>query len=118
MVAVFIRRLGGLDAQAKGALGQALNAGPDPALLRCAVDLAPEQRAAVQKALNEAFSADIHFNVETAPEMGGGIELLAHGQKLAWTVADYLGSLESDVGRLFEKAKPAANDAPAPAAQP
>ena len=122
MVAVFNQRLRGLDDQAKSVLGKALKEGPDPAVLRCAVDLAPEQRAAVQKALNEAFSADIHFNVEPSPELGGGIELLAHGQKLAWTVADYLGSLESDVGRLIEKsapeAKPADTDAPAPAAHP
>jgi F-type H+-transporting ATPase subunit b len=124
MVAVFNQRLRGLDDQAKSALGKALIEGPDAALLRCAVGLAPEQRAAVQKALNETFSADIHFNVETAPELGGGIELLAHGQKLAWTVVDYLGSLESDVGKLIEKAKPepeakpADNAAPAPAAHP
>ena len=92
MVAVFIRRLGGLDAQTKATLGQALRSGSDPAVLRCAVELAPEQRAAVQKALNEAFSADIHLNIEIAPEMGGGIDLLAHGQKLGrWkaTSADY-----------------------------
>ena len=118
MVAVFNQRLRGLDDQAKGALGLALKAGPGPALLRCAVDLAPAQRAAVQAALNEAFSADIHFNVETSPELGGGIELLAHGQKLAWTVAGYLGALEGDVGRLFEKAKPKAPDDPGSGAHP
>jgi F-type H+-transporting ATPase subunit b len=120
MVAVFLRRLQGLDAQAKGALGQALKAGP--ALLQSAVDLAPEQCAALQKGLNEAFSADIHLNFKTAPELGGGIELLAHGQKLAWTIGDYLGSLEGDVGRLLETGgalgAPAAKDAPAPAAKP
>jgi F-type H+-transporting ATPase subunit b len=131
MVAVFLDRLRGLDDKAKGMLGQALKAGPAPALLRSAVGLAPEQRATIQKALNEAFSADIHLNIETAPELGGGIELLANGQRLAWTVGDYIGSLESDVSRLFERTKPnakpepeakpegtsVAKDAPAPAGQ-
>lgn len=103
MVAVFIRRLRGLDEQAKGALGQALRSGAAPARLRSAVELPAEQRAAIQGALNEAFSAEIRFDVETAPDLGGGIELLAQGQKLAWTVAGYLGSFEGDVGRMLAK---------------
>jgi F-type H+-transporting ATPase subunit b len=36
-----------------------------------------------------------------------GIELTASGQKVAWSIADYLASLERDVGELLkEKAKP------------
>jgi len=104
MVAVFVKRLQDLDEGAKGVLGQALKSGPEAALLRTGVELAPEQRAAIQKALNEAFSADIHFTVRAEPGLCGGIELLAHGQKLAWTVGDYLGALEGDVGRLAEQA--------------
>jgi F-type H+-transporting ATPase subunit b len=122
MVAAFTRRLATLGEDAKRALGEALKAGPDPSLLRCAVDLAPEQRAAIQQALNVAFSADIHFKVETAPELVGGIEILAKGQKLGWTVDDYLGSLESDVGRLIEKGasegKPEAKSEPKSEAKP
>jgi F-type H+-transporting ATPase subunit b len=120
MVAVFLRRLQSLDAQAKAALGQALKAGPP--LLQSAVDLSPEQRTAIQKGLNEAFSADIPLSFKAAPELGGGIELLAHGQKLAWTIGDYLGSLEGDVGRLLDSGAPAgvpgAKLDPVPAAKP
>jgi F-type H+-transporting ATPase subunit b len=120
MVAVFLRRLQGLNGQAKATLAQALQAGP--ALLQSAVDLAPEQRAAIQKGLNEAFSADIRLSFKAAPELGGGIELMAHGQKLAWTIDDYLGSLQGDVARLLEaggpQGAPADKAAPAPAAKP
>jgi F-type H+-transporting ATPase subunit b len=36
-----------------------------------------------------------------------GIELTANGQKVAWSIADYLASLERDVGELLkERAKP------------
>jgi F-type H+-transporting ATPase subunit b len=97
-----------------------LKAGPP--LLQSAVDLSPEQRTAIQKGLNEAFSADIPLSFKAAPELGGGIELLAHGQKLAWTIGDYLGSLEGDVGRLLDSGAPAgvpgAKLDPVPAAKP
>ena len=63
----------------------------------------------LQKALNEAFSTDIHLRFETAPYLVSGIELTTNGQKLAWSIADYLSSLEKAVADLLkEKAKPKA----------
>jgi F-type H+-transporting ATPase subunit b len=61
----------------------------------------------MQNALNEAFSADIHLRFETAPELVSGIELTTNGKKVAWSITDYLASLERDVGELLkEKSKP------------
>jgi F-type H+-transporting ATPase subunit b len=82
--------------------------------VRSAFDLPAAQRAVLQKALNEAFSADIQLRFETAPNLVSGIELTANGQKLAWSIAHYLSSLEKGVGELLkEKAKPEAKVAPA-----
>ena len=67
----------------------------------------PEQQAAIQNALNETFSADIQVQFETAPELVSGIELSTNGQKLAWSIADYLATLEKSAGELLhEDAKP------------
>ena len=54
---VFLRRLQALDAKTKASLGEALKTASDPAIVRSAFDLPAEQRAAIQKALNETFSA-------------------------------------------------------------
>jgi F-type H+-transporting ATPase subunit b len=63
----------------------------------------------IQKAINETFSADIHVRFETAPDLVSGIELNAGGQKIAWTIADYLASLEQSVSELLqEKGQPEA----------
>jgi F-type H+-transporting ATPase subunit b len=106
---VFDRRLRELDEKAKSLLGDALKKNSEPALIRSAFDLPAAQRAAIQNALNETFSAEIRLRFETAPDLISGIELSANGQKLAWSIADYLGSLEKAVGELFkEKDKPAA----------
>jgi F-type H+-transporting ATPase subunit b len=111
---VFLRRLQSMDAKTKTSLDKALKTASDPALVRSAFDLPAEQKAAIQKALNETFSADIKLRFETAPDLISGIELTANGQKLAWSVADYLTGLEHGVDELLkakDQSKPLANGA-------
>jgi len=107
MSEVFSRRLRKLNDDAKEDLAEALNTASAPALVRSAFDLPAEQRAAIQTALNETFSDDIQVRFETAPDVISGIELTTNGQKLAWSISDYLASLESSVGELLlEPSKP------------
>jgi F-type H+-transporting ATPase subunit b len=106
---VFTRRLREMDGQVKAGLAEALKTASDPAIVRSAFDLPAEQRAAIQNALNETFSAEIHVRFETAPDLISGIELTTNGQKVAWSIADYLASLEKGVDELLkgtDKPKP------------
>ena len=108
MAGVFSRQLHAMNGQGKIDLGEALKTAADPALVRTAFDLPAEQRATIQNAVNEAFSADIHLRYETAPDLISGIELTTNGQKVAWSISDYLASMENGVGELLDpKDKPA-----------
>jgi F-type H+-transporting ATPase subunit b len=99
-------------------LGDALRKNSEPALIRSTIDLPAAQRAAIQNALNETFSAEIHIRFETAPDLVSGIELTTNGQKVGWSIADYLESLEKGVGDLLkEKDEPEAKAAPEPEIQ-
>jgi len=110
---VFTRRLREMDGQAKESLAVALKTASEPALVRSAFELPAAQCAAIQNALNETFSAEIHVRFETAPDLISGIELSANGQKVAWSIADYLASLEKGVDELLkEKDKPEAKAEP------
>jgi len=100
---VFTRRLREMDEQTKRSLGEAIKTAAEPALVRSAFDLPAAQRTAIQQALNQAFSAEIPIRFETAPELIGGIELTTNGQKLAWSIADYLVSLEKGVAELLKE---------------
>jgi len=100
---VFTRRLREMDDQAKAGLAEALKTASGPALVRSAFDLPLEQRTAIQNALNETFSAEIRVQFETAPELISGIELTTHGQKVAWSIADYLVSMEKVVAELLQE---------------
>jgi len=103
MSEVFIRRLRSMDNKAKEGLAEALKTASQPALVRSAFDLSAEQRATIQKALNETFSAEVLVRFETMPDLVSGIELTTNGQKVAWSIADYLASLEKGVGELLKK---------------
>lgn len=103
MTEMFTRRLRGLDEHAKSDLGEALKTASEPALVRSAFVLPKEQCATIQKTLNETFSADLPLRFETAPELISGIELTTNGQKVGWSIADYLTSLEKGVAELLKK---------------
>ncbi len=103
MTDVFVQRLGALTGAANERLAVAMKTSANPARVRSAFDLPPEQQATIQKALNETFSADIHIQFETAPELVSGIEISANGQKLAWSIADYLTTLEKSAGELLHE---------------
>ena len=122
---VFTRRLREMDQKSKAALGASIKTDSDPALVRSAFPLPANQRAAIQNALNETFSAEVRLRFETAPDTICGIELSANGQKVAWNIADYLATLDQKVEALLATeskpvakpaAKPEANRKPATAA--
>ena len=112
---VFIRRLQSMEPKAKEALGAALKTAPAPAILRSAFELLAERRALIQTAVNETFAADIRLQFETSPDLIGGIELMGGGQKVAWSLADYLQSMEAGFTLLVEE-QTKAEPRPAPAA--
>jgi len=98
---VFVRRLRALTGAAKEELAAALKASTHPARVRSAFDLSPAQRSAIESAVKETFAAETQVQFETAPELVGGIELSANGKKVAWSIADYLATLEKSAGELL-----------------
>lgn len=116
--AVFRRRLGELDDETKEGFAELLKTSSDPVLVRSAFELPAEQRAAIQQALDETFAAEFPLRFETAADLISGIELSANGRKVAWSIADYLTSLEKSVGELLqESAKPKTKPEAEPATQ-
>ncbi|MBF0100423.1 MAG: F0F1 ATP synthase subunit delta [Desulfobacterales bacterium] len=100
---VFTRRLREMDGRTKEDLAKAIKTTSEPALVRSAFDLPAEQRTLIKNALNETFSAEIHVQFETSPDLISGIELTTNGQKIAWSISDYLASLEKGVEELLKE---------------
>ncbi len=107
MSEAFTHRLFAIDSKAKEGIAAALKAASEPAVVRSAFNLPEAQRAAIRKTLNDTCSAEVHVRFETAPDLISGIELTTNGQKIAWSIADYLASLEKGVDELLkDKDKP------------
>jgi F-type H+-transporting ATPase subunit b len=51
---------------------------------------AEKQQAAIRKTIKDVFASDAAIEFQTAPDLVGGIELIAGGQKLGLSIADYL----------------------------
>jgi F-type H+-transporting ATPase subunit b len=117
MAVVFAQRLRSLDAAAKATLAAALGGAPE-AVVRSAFDLPEAQRALIQSAVDETFARSITLRFDTSPDTLCGVELTAGGQKLAWSMADYLAVLEQKIAslRVAERA-PSAALMPAPPPQ-
>jgi len=119
MSEVFVRRLRALTGAAKEQLAAALKNSTQPARVRSAFDLPPAQRSAIESAVKETLTPDAQLQFETAPELVSGIELSTSGQKVAWSIAEYLSTLEKSAGELLQKdakpkSKPGAKSKPEP----
>jgi F-type H+-transporting ATPase subunit b len=112
MCDVFIRRVSEMDDKTKAGLADAVKKTTEPALVRSTFELPAPQRAAIQNTLNVAFSAEVKIKFETAPDLVSGIEFTTNGQKVAWSISEYLASLEKGVSEVL-KAKEKAEIKPA-----
>ncbi len=113
---VFTRRLRQMDAQSKEALGAALRGSAEPAVVTSTFDIPGAQRAAIQNALNETFSTEVKVRFADSDTTVCGIELRAGGQKVGWSIAEYLGALDRRVGGLLDSQGPGAKPGAAVAA--
>jgi F-type H+-transporting ATPase subunit b len=116
MTDIFIQRLHDLSDKQREDLKTGLQAPSKTALVRSAFELAPPQRTAIEKAVKPLLGEGTVITFEAKPELIGGIELAANGQKIAWTITDYLKSLTGSVSALLEPK--AASDPISPKAVP
>jgi F-type H+-transporting ATPase subunit b len=122
MVDVFRSHLRNLSKEQKSALTQSLQSPPGQIRVRSAFELSPEQQDAIQQTLAEMLPPGLtgkNINTmnmknfegfETDPQLICGIELTLAGQKLAWSIHDYLNSLEERVSDVLQKQATKKND--------
>ena len=105
MADVFVQRLRALNSEEKGELAAMYKSPFQPVLVRSAFELAPAQRTSIEGAVKDTLSSTATIRFEVVPNLIGGIELIMEGQKVAWSIADYLVSLEKDVNELLKVQK-------------
>ena len=97
----FVQNLRAIPEQAKVQIATAFKTSNGSARVRSAFELSPAKHSSIENAINETFATDAKFQFETAPVIVSGIELVVDGQKVAWSVSDYLSMLEKSVSQLI-----------------
>jgi F-type H+-transporting ATPase subunit b len=99
---VFTHRLRGMDPETKEAFGTSLRRSDGVPVVTSSFDLSDPEKAAIRAAVNDTFGADIPLHFETSSRGIAGIELASGGQRVSWTLADYLKTLEEKIAVLLK----------------
>ena len=101
MTDVFVNRIKNLDPNEKELLQSGITQVRGKIILRCTFQLSTNQEAKIEEILNKELGRETKVNFETTPNLISGIELIAGGYKLVWTIDDYLESLEKNIAEIL-----------------
>jgi F-type H+-transporting ATPase subunit b len=103
IVNTFIERLKNLVERGEKTVLASMGQGEHPVAIISAFEIASNDRQKITKALRSTIKEDIEVEYRTSPDMILGVELRSRGHKLAWSLDDYLESLETIIGRILEE---------------
>ena len=81
--------------------------------VRTAFKLSAQQRAAIETVIAEITGTQKPVEFIIVPDLVSGIEISSDGRKIAWSIADYLGSLAKSVDDLLKNKSETGGAAPA-----
>ncbi|MDZ7700431.1 MAG: F0F1 ATP synthase subunit B [Deltaproteobacteria bacterium] len=99
---VFLARLKNLPSKQKTRIGKAIRSRENSATILSAFELSPGNRQKITRAIREELADEAELTYEIDTDLVMGIEVKGHGEKLAWSVRQYLKGLETDAKRLLE----------------
>lgn len=95
---IFTQRLNDLEPEEKKQFIAAFKStSKGSILINTAFDLPEKQQTDIKNAVIEIIGNETQFQFKTAPEIIGGIELTSNGYKLAWSISEYLNSLQKNL---------------------
>jgi F-type H+-transporting ATPase subunit b len=102
MTEIFLDRLRELNTEQLTELKSAFKKSSDTLLVRTAFKLSAQQRTNIETTIGEIFGKQKPLEFIVVTDLVSGIELSSGGRKIAWSIADYLGSLAKRVDDLLK----------------
>ncbi|MDJ0737783.1 MAG: F0F1 ATP synthase subunit B [Nostocaceae cyanobacterium] len=105
IIETFITRIQNLSADERQQLSTAIasqnhNSG---VAIYSAFEIPPDSRQKIIQVLRDHLLKDVELQFETTPHLICGIELRATGQKLAWSLENYLDTFEENLSTVFKE---------------
>ncbi len=96
-VNIFILRLKGFTDEENKQFNEAFKSNKNSILVQSAYELPAPQQTEINQAVNEVLGTTTSLQFKTEPGLISGIELSTNGYKLAWSIKEYLSSLEKTI---------------------
>ncbi len=71
--------------------------------MRSSFAINEEMRRKIQETVRDQTGIDAIIQYEIAPELICGVEMDSHGTRVAWSIAGYLNTLQSDLSEVLTK---------------
>lgn len=101
MTEIFLQRLAELDTEQIDELKSVFKTSAT-LRVRSAFKLPAEKRTAIESRITEILGVEKNIEFNIVPDLLSGIELSADGRKIAWSMTDYLSSLQKSVDDLLK----------------
>jgi len=101
-VNIFVNRLKELKNEEKKKLTDAFKSGSDSILVQTAFDLPSKQQTEIKNTVDEILGTKTQFQFKTVPKLISGIELTSNGYKLAWSISEYLSSIQKSISETMK----------------
>lgn len=103
IVSVFVRQLERLDSEERERLSRELSNGDGRILVRTAFPLAEESREEVHAVLTRTFPSGSDVSFREDHDLIAGLALQVGGHQVAWSIEEFLDSLEEEFAHTVAK---------------
>jgi F-type H+-transporting ATPase subunit b len=104
LVEVFLSELKNMPEEKKHDMVEAIQKGDNnTASVRSGFEIPTKLRRKITEAVHDSLAENAEVTYETIPDMIMGIELKSHGEKMSWSLENYLAVLEERAKETLEK---------------
>ena len=98
----FLVHLNAMSKKTREAIATSIKESGDELIVRSAFEMPPKMREKITGSLRRKIADGIEIRYEAAPELIMGVELKIRGHKIAWSLEDYLDTLEEHALQALE----------------
>jgi F-type H+-transporting ATPase subunit b len=103
IIDVFIDRIRDLDENSRKGIVGSIKKADKNVIINSAFELPQSIQQRITEAIRAPLGDGIEVKFQTSPDMILGLELKAHGYKIAWSLDNYFESLESEIREALEE---------------
>ena len=104
IISVFVELLQKTDQKAWDALKEAMKADDKSLNVRSAFEMTEAQKDEIIREVKGKLGEKMKIHFSKAPEIISGIEVSADGYKIAWSISDYVASVEKSIQAIIANA--------------